>query len=106
MDISNHSNWFIIRIKNISKNVQEKLISNFDYYCLNNDIEIYSFISTYNGFVFLAKVQKDSKEYKDLEKYCINTSKKSEYSCNFDIDKSSIPLVGAIDFGIEVKIIN
>ena len=106
MDLSNHSNWFIIRIKNISKKMQEKLISNFDYYCLNNDIEIYSFISTYNGFVFLAKIQKDSKEYKDLEKYCINTSKKSEYSCNFDIDKSSIPLVGAIDFGIEVKIIN
>ena len=105
MDLSKHSNWFIFRVKNISKEAQKKLISLLDYYCINNDINLYSFISTYNGFVLLANIQNTSDEYKELEKFCTKTGQKHEYSCNFDFEKSSVPLIGAIDFGVEVKII-
>ena len=105
MDLSKHSNWFIFRVKNINKEAQKKLISLLDYYCINNDINLYSFISTYNGFVLLANIQNASDEYKELEKFCTKTGQKHEYSCNFDFEKSSVPLIGAIDFGVEVKII-
>ena len=67
MDLSKHSNWFIFRVKGISKEAQKKLISLLDYYCINNDINLYSFISTYNGFVLLANIQNTSGEYKELE---------------------------------------
>ena len=103
MDLSNHSNWFIFRVKNISKEAQKKFISNLDYYCINNDIETYSFINTYNGFILIANIQESAS--KILEKYCIKNGQKSEYSCNFDFNKSSVPIIGTIDFGVEIKII-
>jgi len=104
MDISNLDNWFMMKVKFIDLKFQQKLINLLDYVCVNNDILIYSFISTSTGFILLAEVSNDQKRI--LEKYCNNIMKQSEYSkSSISYDKESVQLPGSFDASTEVKII-
>ena len=104
MDLSNLKDWFIFEVNGITQGDQKKVISKIDYFCINNDIQIYSFIKTSTGFILIAKLDKDSKS-NSLEKYCVSIMKRSEYS-NSSYSKITKPcLPGSYDAGVEVSII-
>lgn len=102
MNLDNHENFYICGVKNISKDLQNKIISKIEYFCINEDINTFSFIETSIGFDFIAKL-----ENKDHEKSLTELFKKLvDKTVTLEFDKSnSVVLPGTYDCTVETKII-